>query len=208
MFAGTDYNGVWRRIRPGVPVELASFTAEVKNNSVSLNWMTATETNNFGFDIERRNPVKNNRQSNWERIGFVEGNGTTTEESNYTYIDKEINPGSYEYRLKQIDYDGSFEYSEVVNVEISSPKEFSLSQNYPNPFNPATTIKFSIPAAGKVTLNVFNVLGEKVVSLVDEVKDSGSYEINFDASKLPSGTYLYQLRSGNFIETKKMVLLK
>ncbi len=208
MFAGSDYNGVWRRILPGVPVELALFKAEVKNNSVALNWKTATETNNFGFDIERRNSETNNQQNNWERMGFAKGNGTTTEESNYSFVDKDIKSGSYEYRLKQIDLDGSFEYSETVNVQVLSPTEFSLSQNFPNPFNPSTTIKFSVPAAGKVTLEVFNVIGEKVALLVDEVKESGNYDVNFDASQLSSGTYLYQLKAGSFVETKKMILLR
>jgi photosystem II stability/assembly factor-like uncharacterized protein len=207
-FAGTDYNGVWRRIIPGLPVELASFTAKVNSNTITLNWQTATETNNFGFDVERRISATNNQQNNWNRIGFVEGNGTTTETHNYSYVDEEINSGNYEYRLKQIDLDGSLEYSQIVDVQVLSLTKFSLSQNYPNPFNPNTTIKFSIPVSGKTSLKVFNILGEKVSTLINEVKEAGNYEINFDASNLPSGTYLYQLRAGNFVETRKMILMK
>lgn len=208
MFAGTDYNGVWRRIIPGVPVELASFTAKVNNNTVTLNWQTATETNNFGFEIERRNSANRNLQSNWEKIGFVEGNGTTTEISNYNFVDREINSGNYEYRLKQIDLDGSFEYSEVVAVQVSSKTEFVLSQNYPNPFNPTTTIQYSIPNSSNVKLIVYNALGETVKVLVNDYKDAGNYKINFNAESLPSGIYYYKIESGGFNSVKKMILLK
>ena len=112
------------------------------------------------------------------------------------------------YRLKQIDFDGSYEYSEEVLVETLAPVNFVLEQNYPNPFNPATTIKFGVPVKSSVVLKIFNSLGEEVVQLVNEEKPAGTYSIKFDAAEFPSGVYFYQLRAGSFIETKKMILLK
>jgi len=208
MFAGTDYNGVWRRYLPGVPVELISFTADIINNSVKLQWQIATETNNYGFEIERNKLIDKSHQTEWERIGFVEGNGTTTEEENYYFTDKNFEPGRYEYRLKQIDLDGSFEYSNIIEVEILTPEEFSLSQNYPNPFNPTTTIKYSLPSDGFIKLSVFNAIGEEVSTLVNEFKSAGNYEIHFDAEDLTSGIYFYRLKVDNSNLTRKMILLK
>ena len=214
-FYGTDYTGVWRRFLPGVtPVELTSFTATSEGSNVRLNWQTASETNNSGFEIQRKtdNLLPGGEQKGWVDIGFVEGNRTTTEESNYTYFDKEIKSGSYDYRLKQVDLDGSFEYSEIVSVEISSPTEFSLSQNYPNPFNPATIIQYSIPSAGNIKLTVFNSLGEKIAVLVDEYKKAGNYKISFDAHSFTSGIYFYRLQANNstkiYLQTKKMCFIK
>ncbi len=208
MFAGTDYNGVWRRYLPGVPVELISFTADLINNTVKLQWKTATETNNYGFEIERNKLIDKSYQTEWERIGFVEGNGTTTEEENYSFTDKTFEPGRYEYRLKQIDLDGSFEYSNIIEVEFLSPEEFSLSQNYPNPFNPSTTIEYTLPGSGNVKLIVINSLGEEVATLVNKYQESGSYKFNFDARDLASGIYFYKITAGTFANTKKMILMK
>ncbi len=208
MFAGTDYNGVWRRYLPGVPVELISFTADLINNTVKLQWKTATETNNYGFEIERNKLIDKSYQTEWERIGFVEGNGTTTEEENYSFTDKTFEPGRYEYRLKQIDLDGSFEYSNIIEVEFLSPEEFSLSQNYPNPFNPSTTIEYTLPESGNVKLIVINSLGEEVATLVNKYQESGSYKFNFDARDLASGIYFYKITAGTFANTKKMILMK
>jgi len=191
-----------------VPVELVTFTASVSQNNVTLLWQTATETNNSGFEIERRKSNNELQQSEWQRLGFVEGNGTTTEENNYSFMDKEVEPGAFEYRLKQVDLDGSFEYSDVVSVDILAPTEFSLSQNYPNPFNPITTIKYSIPLDGFVKLIVFNAIGEKVTTLVNEFRETGNYDVEFNATQLTSGIYFHTLISGNFRETKKMILLK
>jgi hypothetical protein len=188
-----------------IPVELTSFTASVINNDVTLNWNTATELNNKGFDIER---TGTSLQQIWGKIGFVPGFGTTTEPHSYSFIDSELESGKYLYRLKQIDFDGSFEYSDEVEIEISIPLKYELTQNYPNPFNPSTTIKYSIPKAVTVQLKVYDVLGNEVATLVDEYKPAGTYEVEFDASGLTSGIYFYQLKTEGFVETKKMILMK
>jgi hypothetical protein len=191
-----------------VPVELASFTASVisltNNYSVELRWVTATEVNNAGFFIDRKTEI-----GEWENMGFVEGNGTTTETHIYSFIDNNLNPGSYNYRLKQIDFDGSFRHYELVNaVEIGLPQNYYLSQNYPNPFNPTTKINWQLKNSGYVTLKVYDDLGREVATIVDEEKPAGSYEVEFNASTLASGVYYYKIVSGNFIETKKMILMK
>jgi hypothetical protein len=191
-----------------IPVELASFTAAADENSVSLNWSTATETNNSGFEIERKTTL----DERWKEIGFVPGFGTTVERKNYSFIDEKLTIGSYSYRLKQIDLNGTFEYSNAVVVEVSTPEKYTFTQNFPNPFNPSTTIEFSIPQASNVTIDIYNIIGERVASLVNKTLDAGYHRINFDANKLPSGTYVYQLKAsgqnGIFTETKKMVLMK
>lgn len=192
-----------------VPVELASFTASVSGNDVSLNWMTASEINNSGFEVERQVGSRQSAVSNWERIGYVEGKGTTTEINHYSFVDKGLTPGSYQYRIKQIDFDGSYEYYNLAEtIEIELPTEFVLAQNYPNPFNPTTNIQYAIGSKQHVTLKVFDVLGNEIATLVDEYKPAGSYTINFDASKLSSGVYFYKLSVGNEIKTNKMILLR
>jgi photosystem II stability/assembly factor-like uncharacterized protein len=198
-----------------IPVELSTFTASNQRNNVILNWSTATELNNSGFEIERRiSGIQNNE---FEKIAFIPGKGTTTERSTYTYTDKNLNSGSYNYRIKQIDFDGSYTYYNLEEtVEINSPFSFELSQNYPNPFNPSTKIKFTIPnvethrdaSLQKVTLKIYGILGNEIATLVNEEKPAGEYEVEFDAKNLSSGIYYYQLISGNYIETKKMILLK
>jgi hypothetical protein len=190
-------------VSPPIPVELTAFTAVVLNDDVELNWNTATETNNMGFEVER-----GNINSEYEKIGYVAGFGTTTDPKAYTYTDTDVSVGAYTYRLKQIDFDGSYEYSPEVNVEVAPPIEYSLEQNYPNPFNPSTVIKYSIPQDGIVTLEVFNLLGEKVATLVNGVQQAGRYEVNFDASKLASGVYVYTISAGSFNLVKKMLLMK
>ncbi|MDP4116439.1 MAG: T9SS type A sorting domain-containing protein [Bacteroidota bacterium] len=188
---------------PIVPVELSSFTASVNNNSVILNWSTATEKNNSGFEIERKA-----EGANWQKLGFVAGNGTTTEKRNYSFADASISNGSYSYRLKQIDFDGSVNYSSETAVDFSKNFNYSLSQNYPNPFNPSTQIKFSVAAPGMVTLKVYNILGKEVASLINEHKEAGNYTYNFNAQNLSSGVYFYTVKTGNFVQTKKMTLLR
>ena len=191
-----------------IPVELESFTAEANENSVTLNWLTATEKNNSGFSVER----KTSFDERWIEVGFVPGFGTTTERKSYSFTDANLSMASYSYRLKQIDFDGTFEYSNEVFADVSAPKNFALMQNYPNPFNPSTTIEFSIPQTSNVSIQVYNVIGELVASLVNQSLEAGYHRFNFDASNLPSGTYVYQLKAtgqnGTFVETKKMLLMK
>ena len=184
-----------------VPVELTSFTATTKSNDVILNWSTATETNNMGFEIQRKNNAE------FEKVGFAQGYGTTTEIQNYSFIDKGIPAGNYSYRLKQIDLDGTTEYSYPVEVTIA-PGDYFLSQNYPNPFNPSTNINYSIPVDGNVSLKIYDLLGNEVYTLIDEQKPAGSHEVEFNASSLSSGVYYYQIKSGEFLATKKLMLMK
>jgi hypothetical protein len=185
------------------PVELTSFNGLFSNNTVKLSWETATETNNRGFDIERC------EGNNWSTLSFITGKGTTIEPSKYFYSDVPDKSGTYKYRLKQIDFDGKVNYSKEITVEFNrNINSYALSQNYPNPFNPTTSFSYQIPVAGFVSLKVFDVLGKEVATLVNENKVQGSYEVNFDAKKLTSGVYIYQLRINNNIISKKMNLLK
>lgn len=187
-----------------VPVELISFRADIFNKVVNLSWSTATETNNSGFDVERKQTVS----ESWEVLGFVAGAGTTTEQQNYFYSDRNISSGTYQYRLRQIDFDGSYEYSSIVEVEVLTPSVYALEQNYPNPFNPVTNIRYSIAEAGLVKLAVYDLLGQEVKLLVNEFNEAGQHDFSFDASSLPSGTYFYKLETAKYSETKKMLLMK
>jgi hypothetical protein len=191
-----------------VPVEIISFTATVIANNVHLNWSTATETNNRGFEIQRSVIPSRAMNLSWEVIGFVNGNGTKTNPQNYSFVDKNLAPGKYAYRLKQIDYDGSVEYSDIVEATINVSEKFELEQNYPNPFNPETIIRFQLPDNCYVKLKVYDILGNEITTLVDEEKPAGSYEVTFDASSLPSGNYFYKLSAGGLIFTRKMTLIK
>jgi len=191
-----------------VPVELISFQSESINNKVILSWRTASEVNNKGFEIERALSKTTPLQEDWRKIGFVNGHGTTTEIQFYSFTDESLSSGKYQYRLKQIDYDGSFEYSKVVEVIIQVPAEFSLFQNYPNPFNPTTTIKYDLPNTSDVSLKIYDILGRKVKELVNTKQQAGRYEVQFDASHLASGVYIYQLIAEKYISSKKMILLK
>jgi hypothetical protein len=191
-----------------VPVELASFVASANNSNVRLEWSTATETNNKGFSVERKTV-----NGEFVPVGFVNGHGTTTNISDYTFTDKVLTAGKFVYILKQIDFDGSSSYSNEVEVEIANPLEFVLDQNYPNPFNPSTSISFSIPEASSVKVVIYDVLGNKITELVNGNLALGYHKVSFDASKLNSGIYLYtisaQSNSGKvFSATRKMMLLK
>jgi hypothetical protein len=190
-----------------VPVELLSFHSSVVDDDVNLNWITATETNNSGFEIERRE-TKNERSEDWGSIGFVNGNGTTTEPQTYSFKDENLPAGKYQYRLKQIDFDGTFDYSNTIEVEINPPAKFSLEQNYPNPFNPSTIISWQSPVNSLQTLKIYDVLGNEVATLVNEYRTAGKYEAEFNASNLASGIYYYKIVTGDFVQTRKMILLK
>jgi hypothetical protein len=193
-----------------IPVELVSFSANVLDNSVILNWVTASELNNSGFEIERREAENRNQESEWTNIGFINGNGTSSESHSYSFVDNlttSHNQTLY-YRLKQINFDGSFEYSKVISVDITTPETFELMQNYPNPFNPATTISYNIPASSFVTLKIYDVLGTEVAALVNQQQSVGKYNVTFNASNLSSGIYFYKIDAGNFSAIKKMQLIK
>ncbi|HSL89557.1 MAG TPA: T9SS type A sorting domain-containing protein [Ignavibacteriaceae bacterium] len=191
-----------------IPVELVSFTINISGNSLTLNWTTASELNNAGFDIERSVISNGVRNLVWEKIGYVEGNGTTTKQNHYSFMDKVLSQEKYQYRLKQIDFDGTFEYSQIIEVDIFTVNEFVLNQNYPNPFNPSTNISWQVPVGSWQTLKVYDLLGREVATLVDEFKPAGSYEVNFDASQLSSGVYFYTLETDNNSVTKKLILLR
>ncbi len=174
------------------------------NKTVVLEWSTATETNNKGFEVQKKFVFRG-----WEVIGFVSGSGTTTETRDYNFSDDLLSEGIYSYRLKQIDFDGSYEYSSEVNIEVSFPNEFNLAQNYPNPFNPSTVIEFSLPEnAGNVQLLIYNALGEKVAELLNTELATGIHAYDWNASGMVSGMYFYELRTEKFSSVKKMLLLK
>jgi hypothetical protein len=191
-----------------IPVELSAFTAENSLDEVTLRWQTASETNNSGFEIQRSNESEVNSQSDWISISFVEGKGTTTERTDYSFKDNITEPGTYFYRLKQIDFDGTVSYSSEIEVEVTGPNEFALYQNYPNPFNPSTTIKFALPEKTNLELSVYNSLGEKVAEIFKGELDEGYHEIEFSADQLSSGIYFYRLESKDFVSVKKMILIK
>ena len=190
-----------------LPVEMTSFRANVSDGNVVLNWQTASEINNQGFEVQR------NSGNGYEVLSFVQGNGTSTQIHNYSYIDKSVAQGNYTYRLRQVDFNGSSEYSTTVEVSVEIPKVFSLEQNYPNPFNPSTQINFSLAADSKVTLKVFNILGQEVQTLLNSNITAGPHSIKFNASNLPSGVYIYRIEANgvngsSFTAVKKMILTK
>ena len=230
--AGWDFTNTWsingsiNNGYPGIqnltpmPVELTDFSAKTENEKVELNWRTATEVNNYGFEVQKSGVSSQNVE--WAQIGFVNGHGNSNSPKEYSFMDENITAGTYNYRLKQIDNDGTFEYSNVVAVSFGAPEKFALDQNYPNPFNPTTKIKYSVSTSPQsptyqggeakqgwlVQLKVYNELGEEVATLVNGIKQPGSYEVEFDASALASGIYFYKLQTESYIETKKMSLVK
>lgn len=190
-----------------IPVELTSFTADVKDGFVILKWNTATEINNKGFEIERA--VGNLNNSGWTTVAYINGKGTTTNPNEYSYVDYIDKFGKYSYRLKQIDFDGKYSYSKEILVEAGlKPTDFVLHTNYPNPFNPETNIRFEIPKSSKVNLSVYNSLGQFVTTLVEGTFETGTYERTFNARNLASGIYFYVLRADNILLKQKMSLLK
>jgi hypothetical protein len=197
--------GTWFTLDNPLPVELSSFTGKVVDGSeVKLNWNTKTETNNYGFNVEKRT-----KDGEWNKIGFVEGNGNSNSPKNYNFTDKDLFAGGskFEYRLKQIDNDGAFEYSDIVEVTVM-PTQYELSQNFPNPFNPSTTIRFSLPTETRLKINIYNMLGQLLETLAEGNYEAGYHKVTFNASNLPSGAYIYRIESNEFTQVRKMILIK
>ncbi|MBK8981613.1 MAG: VCBS repeat-containing protein [Ignavibacteria bacterium] len=189
------------------PVELAAFTSSVSGRNVSLIWTTSAELNNSGFDIERASDIDNNIV--WNKAGFVTGNGTSNQPNQYSFTDRNLTTGNYKYRLKQIDFNGSYEYFGLAEeVSIGIPDKYDLSQNYPNPFNPVTTINYDLPADGIVMIKVYDILGRELKTLVNEMKTAGYHKIQFNAADLASGAYFYRMTAGDFTAVKKFVVMK
>jgi len=198
-----------------LPVELTTFSAVVINNNIELRWETATEINNYGFDVERASaPLSMTSPKDWNKVGFVNGHGNSNSPKNYSYVDNSVHStGKYFYRLKQVDIDGSYEYSSMVEVDLTAQLDYKLNQNFPNPFNPTTTISFSLPPVEtgnlqSVRLTVFNVLGEQVAQLVNKNMEAGNHNVEFNASELNSGIYVYKIEANGFVQTRKMMLVK
>jgi hypothetical protein len=215
LLVGTGTGLYSQNIDDPLPVELTSFSANLNGDEVELRWNTATEVNNYGFEIQRVSSLTTPSQDEWKTIGFVEGHGNTSSPKDYLFIDDNIiNGKTIKYRLKQIDTDGSFEYSDIVEVQIGVPEKFQLFQNYPNPFskgsggNPNTTIRYNLANSGFVSLKIYNVLGAEIASLVNKNQNAGSYTVNFNATEIPSGVYFYTLKSKSNSITRKMILLK
>jgi hypothetical protein len=202
------YTGDGTKCNGPLPVELTSFTVTVSGGAVKLNWKTETEVNNFGFEIERQVGSLQSSVIKFEKIGFVNGNGNSNSPKEYSFTDENpVGSKKFSYRLKQIDNDGQYEYSDVVEIDVV-PDKFELSQNYPNPFNPSTTIRFSLPAQTHLKINIYNMLGELVKTLSEGTFEPGYYNVTFNAAELSSGTYIYRIESETFTQTKKMILLR
>jgi Secretion system C-terminal sorting domain len=194
------------QVSQSLPVELSSFSSSTVGDNVELNWETATEVNNYGFDVERSQD-----NQNWVKVGFVNGNGNSNSVKDYSYIDNNLTgSGTYYYRLDQIDNDGTQKYSSAITVNYTKGMNFNLEQNYPNPFNPSTTIVYELPQNSHVTLDVYDMMGKRVATLVNEDEGAGKYNVQFSSGKynLASGIYVYSLRAGNFAATKKFILMK
>jgi photosystem II stability/assembly factor-like uncharacterized protein len=197
-------NGVIYRSDGVLPVELSSFTSSVNKQNVKLNWSTAMEENNSGFEIERKK-----ESGDFIKLLFIEGKGNSNSENHYSYEDRNLTTGKYKYRLKQIDYNGNYKYYDLQNeVVIGTPDKFALMQNYPNPFNPVTRINYELPITNYVSIKIFDISGREVAQLVNEVKAAGYYSVTFDAKNLSSGTYFYKLQTENFNDVKRMIVLK
>ena len=197
-----------------LPVELVAFTANLQQRDILLNWKTQTEVNSRLFEIERQN-LKDSKAGEWKTIGSVNSAGTSTVLTEYSYTDKKLNSGKYNYRLKIIDNDGTYEYSDAVETEIELPKDFAISQNYPNPFNPTTRIDYQLPFDSKVTLELYGITGERIATLINNELSAGYYtaDINASALNLASGVYIYRMSAQNpsgqnFVQVKKLMLTK
>ncbi len=200
-----------------LPVELTSFSVNsVEGSKAQLEWETATEVNNYGFEVERAVLTDDLEEiaekTKWEKVAFVKGHGNSNSSKLYSFTDKNLLGGSkFSYRLKQIDIDGKFEYSDIIEIEIL-PNKYELHQNYPNPFNPSTLIRFSLPEDTQLAINIYNLLGQKVTTLLNKELKAGNHEVNFNTASagynLASGVYIYSLESKNFSQVKKMILMK
>jgi|CZKP01.1.fsa_nt_gi hypothetical protein len=203
---GSSSAAAWTNLgaASATPVELTSFSASVEKGAVNLSWNTATEINNMGFNVER-----SANKSDWTKIAFVQGHQNSTSTISYSYVDKSVSQsGTYYYRLKQIDNDGSFKYSSITEISVNTPSVFSLNQNYPNPFNPSTIISYSLPIASNVKLIVYNSIGQPVRVLENGFKNAGTYNVSFNASELSSGIYFCKIEAGQFSSIRKMMLVK
>jgi hypothetical protein len=193
-----------------LPVELTSFSARYIEGSFTLTWKTSTESNNYGFEIERRTILTEEVSAiQWRTLAFIPGHGTSNAPNSYSYLDNNVVPGRYAYRLRQIDNGGGYSYSEEVEIDATDiPGEMALEQNYPNPFNPTTVVSYQVSVLSQVDLRVFDMLGREVAVLATTIQNPGLYRITFDGSKLSSGIYLYRLTAGTFTAVKGMLLLK
>ena len=193
-----------------LPVELSSFTAVVNGTSIILMWRTETEVSNYGFEIQRSqvSNVKRQTSDEWDVLGFVEGHGNSNSPKDYVFTDTPEEGTSFQYRLKQIDTDGQYQYSDIVTVDIATPAQFELKQNFPNPFNPATHITYNLPRDGYVTIKVYDIVGSEIATLVNEEKKAGSYMETFDGATLSSGIYICTMTGDSFIRSIKMLMIK
>lgn len=203
------YSGGGTICTGALPVSLSSFTGTSDKRNVTLMWVTEWELNNFGFRIERMRIDENA----WKEVSFVEGHGTSITANGYIWKDEKLKAGTYRYRLKQIDYNGNFEYFSLESdVIVNPPGKFDLSQNYPNPSNPKCKINFEMPVNGLVNIKVYDIIGREVLTLLDETREADYYTIEFDGSNLASGVYFYRIiaqgEGQTFTKTMKMVLVK
>lgn len=192
-----------------LPVQLASFTGNIENKrDVSLSWKTERETNNRGFEIERKV-----LDGTWSKVGYIDGKGTTTTPSDYRFEDKKLSTGKYNYRLKQIDNNGNYEYYDLkAEIEVGIPTKYDISQNYPNPFNPTTKIDIDLPLDSRVSIKLYDISGREVKTIMNEQRAAGYYTVQFNSAELSSGVYFYRIMAkstgADFIMTKKMMLIK
>ncbi|MEI7812492.1 MAG: T9SS type A sorting domain-containing protein [Ignavibacteria bacterium] len=190
-----------------LPVGLDKFRYEINDRHVLLKWNTVTEINNYGFEIERKATAT--PEAGFEKTGFVTGSGNSNIRKEYSFRDKNIPAsGKYVYRLKQIDNGGSYKYLPELEVDITSPEELTLNQNFPNPFNPYTNISFTLPEKCRISLSVYNIIGSKILNVLNEEKQAGFHTITIDASKLASGLYVYRLTTDKYSVARKMQIVK
>jgi hypothetical protein len=201
-----------------LPVELTTFVSNLSERQVNLSWETKTEINSSKYEIDRASVSSKDATITWVSVGTIPASGNSSTPKKYSYTDKNLQAGKYQYRLKMIDNNGTYKYSNLIETEIALPKNFELSQNYPNPFNPSTMINYSLPFDSRVTLEVYNITGERMGQIVNQEQSAGYYTVNFSSSALnksfASGVYIYKINAvdksnGNvFTSIKKMMLLK